>query len=66
MIEGAHSTMKNILASQPAAPGLIPREFLMLLRFNDGTAYNSGLGNVNRTHKILASGKLVLQKYDDW
>ena len=35
----------------------------MLPRFIDSTAQNSGqrLGNVNRTHLVLASGKLVLQ-----
>ena len=35
----------------------------MLLRFNDGTAKNSGqrLDTVNRTHLVRASGKLVLQ-----
>ena len=37
----------------------------MLLRFNDGTAWNKGQSldnNVNQTHLVLASGKLVLQK----
>ena len=36
----------------------------MLLRFIDGTAKNNELRlyNVNQTHLILASGKLVLQK----
>ena len=52
----------------PAAQGLIlevPRIFLlMLLRFIDGTAENSGqrLDNDNRTHLGLVGGKLVLQK----
>ena len=37
---------------------------LMLLKFIGGTAKNSGqkLDNVNRTHVVLASGKLALQK----
>ena len=42
-----------------------PRIFLlMLLTFIDWTAQNSGqrLDNVNKTHLVLASGKLVLQK----
>ena len=36
----------------------------MLQRFIDGTALKSGqrLDNDNRTHLVLASGKLVLQK----
>ena len=52
----------------PAAQGSIlkvPRIFLlMLLRFIDGTAENSGqrLEHVNLTHLGLAGGKLVLQK----
>ena len=39
----------------------------MLLIFIDGTAKNSGqrLDNVNRTHPVLASGKLELQKILD-
>ena len=41
------------------------QEFLMLLIFIDGTAWKSGyrLNNVNRTHLVLASGKLVIQKH---
>ena len=37
---------------------------LMLPRFIEGTALNSGqrLDNVNRTNLVLASGKLALQK----
>ena len=36
----------------------------MLLRFINGTAQSSGqrLDNVNQTHLVLASGKLVLPK----
>ena len=36
----------------------------MVQRFNDGPAWNSGqrLDDVIRTHLVLASGKLVLQK----
>ena len=67
-----HSTAKHRgskLARQPAVLGLIlgaAKNFiLMLLRFIDGTAWNSRqrLNNVNRTHLVLASGKLVLQKH---
>ena len=38
--------------------------FLMLPRFIDGTGTDSEqlLDNVNRTHLVLASGKIVLQK----
>ena len=59
----------KILVSHSAAPGFDSRcsqEYflLMLLRFIDGIAQNSGqrLDNVNRAHLVLASGKLVLQK----
>ena len=47
-----------------AFPSIFP---LMLLRFIDDIAKSSGqrLDNVNRTHLVLASGKLVLQKYAD-
>ena len=44
---------------------VIPKNFLLILpRFIDGSAQNSGqrLDNVNRTHLVLASGKLVRQK----
>ena len=57
------------LASHPATLGLmlsVPKNFsLMLLRFIDGTAQNSWqrLDYVNQTHLVLASGKLVLQKF---
>ena len=36
----------------------------MLMRYIDGTAYNSGqrLYNVNRTHVVLASSEKVLHK----
>ena len=35
-----------------------------MLRFIDGTAYKGiqSLDNVNRTHLVLAGGKIVLQK----
>ena len=53
------------LASRPAPPGSIlsiPKNFLLM--FIDSTAFNSGrrLNNVNRTHIVLTSGKLVLLK----
>ena len=64
-----HSTIDSILASHPAAPGSVlgvPKNLslLMLLRFIDSTAWNSGqrLYQVNRTHLVLASGKVVPQK----
>ena len=58
--------MDGVLASHLAAPVLIPsvtENNLMLLRFSDSPASNSGqrLDNVNQTHLVLASGKLVLQ-----
>ena len=36
----------------------------MLLRFIEGTAYNTGqrLDNVNQTHLVVSCGMLVLQK----
>ena len=39
----------------------------MLLRFIDGTAYNSGqrLDNVNQAHLVLAGGKLVQETLID-
>ena len=60
----------SILASHHTAQGsiLCPRIFLlMLLRFIDGTAYNSGqrLDNVNQPRLVLTSGKQVLQKKID-
>ena len=55
-----------LLTQQPGVRfSAFPRiRLLMLLRFFDGTAYNSGqrLENVNRTHLLPASGKLVLKK----
>ena len=65
---GAAQHRGSILASNPAAPGLIldvPRNFLlMLLRLKDSNAQDSGqrLDNVNPTRLRLASGKLVLHK----
>ena len=54
-----------LLSQQPRVQfSVSPRIFLlMLLRFIDGTAYNSGQrhDNVNPTHLVLASGNLVLQ-----
>ena len=56
-----------LLTQQPQARfSAFSRLFLlMLLRLIDGTAYNSGqrLDNVDRTHLVLVSGKLGLQKY---
>ena len=58
----------RILAQlHPAAPGSIlrvPENNLLLQRFIDGPAKNSGqrLDNVNQTHLVLASGKPVLKK----
>ena len=55
----------SILASNPAVPGFVidvPRNYLLMLsRLKDSTAQNSGqrLYNVNPTHLVLASGKLV-------
>ena len=63
--------MDSILASHPAAPGSNPstpknfsEQILKLLRVINSTALNSGqrLDNVDPTHLVLASGKLVLQK----
>ena len=60
--------MDSTLTSHPAALGLIlhvpESNNLMFQRFIDGPAKNSGprLDNVNQTHLVLASGKLVLQK----
>ena len=54
--------MDSILASHPAEN--FSEEILMLLRFIDSTALNSGqrLDNFNQTHLVLASGKLAMQK----
>ena len=61
-------------ATDPAAPGLnpgVPKKFSeeklsMLLRLIDSAAAQSSvqqrLDNVNQTHLVQASGKLVLQK----
>ena len=63
---GPHITNGYNLASHPAAPGLIlfvhMNLLFMLLRFIDSTAWNSEktLENVNPTHLVLTSGKLVL------
>ena len=42
----------------------VPKNILMLQRFMDGPALNSGqrLDKDNRIHLVQASGKLVLQK----
>ena len=55
-----HSTIDSVTALHPPAPGSL---LLMLLRLIDGTACDSGqrLENVNQTHLVLVSGKLVLQ-----
>ena len=63
---GPHSTMDSVLASHPAAMGSIlhvPKNNSMMQRFIDSPAENRGqrLDNGNRTHLVLASGKLVLQ-----
>ena len=61
--------MDSALAAHPAALGLIlgiPKIFLlMLLKRIESTAQKSGqrLDSVNRTRQVMASGKLVLQKY---
>ena len=57
-----HSTMDSVLALHPATPASIlgsPNFFLLILLFIDR---GQRLDNVNRTHLVLASGKLVLQK----
>ena len=59
--------MDSILASHPTALGSIlriPKNKLMLQRDLMALLKNSEqrLDNVNRTHLVLASGKLVLQK----
>ena len=58
-----------LLTQQPRVwYSVFPRNIhLMWLRFIDSTAYNSGqrLVNVNCTHLVLASGKLVLPKSDN-
>ena len=54
-----------LLTQQPLVRfSAVPNFFLTLLRFIDDMAKNSGqrLDNVNQTHLVLASGKLVLQK----
>ena len=66
-LETCMAQMKSLLASHIAAPCSIlgiPKILLMLLRFIDSAALNSGerLENVNQTHLVLARGKLVLQK----
>ena len=64
---GPPSTVDSILASLPAAPGSIlgiPKNFSLDAAESDSTGCNSGqrLDNVNLTHLVLASGKLVLPK----
>ena len=59
--------MNSVLALHPAAPGQIlgvPKIFLMMLRFIDITAQNSGqrLDNVNQTQLELASGTQYSKK----
>ena len=67
-IGGLHSTevAQLPLTQQPRVRFLVfPITFLlMLLSFIEGSTSNSGqrLENVNGTHLVLASGKLVLQK----
>ena len=60
-----------LLASRPAAPGLIPsvpkifRNFMMLLRFIDSTLLKEWTVQsliVDQAHLVLASGKQDLQK----
>ena len=55
-----------VLPSNPEFDSRHSQEFvsIWLLRLIDGTAENTGqrLDNVNRTHLVLASGKLVVQK----
>ena len=55
---GPHSTMDSVLASHPAAPGLI---LSIGMRFIDSKhcLYNGECRNliVDRTHPVLASGK---------
>ena len=63
--------MDSVLALHLVALGSIlrvPNNNSMLQRFMDGPALNSGqrLDNVNKTHLVLASGKLVLQKKKDF
>ena len=56
-----------VLPSNPEFESRHSQEFfsIWLLRFIDGTAENTGqrFDNVNRTHLVLASGKLEVQKY---
>ena len=66
---GAVQHRGSVLATHPAAPGLIlgvPKIFflLMQLSFICCTTQNSRqrLYNVNQTHIVLASGRLVLRK----
>ena len=64
---GAHSKMDSVLDSHLVALDSIlrvPNNNSMLQRFIEGPALNSGqrLDNVNQTHLVLASGKLVLYK----
>ena len=58
--------VKLLQTSQPQVQFsvLLKILLLILLRFFDGTAQNSGrkLENVNQTHPVLAGSKLVLQK----
>ena len=59
--------MDSIFALHPAALGSIlcvPKYLylLMKLRFIDEHCLEQRLENVNQTHLVLASGKLVLQK----
>ena len=53
--------MDGIPALHPAAPGLIlgvPKNFYLLVDQNNGQR----LDNVNQTHRVLSSGKLILEK----
>ena len=63
---GCISQRYLLLTQQPQALFLaLPRIFLlMLLRFIDDAAQNSGqrLDNVNRTQLVVASGKLIHKK----
>ena len=53
--------MDGIPALHPAAPGLIlgvPKNFYLLVDQNNGQR----LENVNKIHRVLSSGKLILEK----
>ena len=61
----SRAVLRNFMADISLSSSSFQRFFLLvLLRFYDGTALNSGqrLDNVCRTHLVQASGQLVLQK----